>query len=45
LFSRGDDIFIELGNSADIGLLPGMYEEVELIDIKSGAHKDKDLLS
>jgi hypothetical protein len=41
----GDDIFIELGNSADVGLLPGMDEDSELIDMKSDAHKDKDLLS
>ena len=39
----GDDIFIELGNSADVALLPGLEDEVELIDMKSDAHKDKDL--
>ncbi len=40
----GDDLFIELGNRANVGLLPGMDEALELVDMKSGAHKDKSLL-
>jgi hypothetical protein len=35
----GDDIFIELGNGADIALIPGVDEGAELIDMKSEAHK------
>ncbi len=40
----GDDLFIELGNRANVGLLPGMDEALELVDMKSGAHKNKSLL-
>ena len=36
----GDDIFIELGNGAGMALLPDIEEEVELIDMRSGAHRD-----
>ncbi|MEA3373024.1 MAG: DUF2130 domain-containing protein, partial [Campylobacterota bacterium] len=39
----GDDIFIELGNSANVALIPGAEDVTELIDMNSGAHKDKEL--
>lgn len=35
----GEDIFIELGNGANIALLPGIEGEMERIDMKSGAHR------
>jgi len=41
----GDDIFIELGNSAEVNLLPGLNEDDELIEISSNAHKDNNLLT
>ena len=40
----GDDIFIELGNSAEVNLLPSLEDDTKLIDISSDAHKDKNLM-
>jgi len=39
-----NDLFIELGNSVDVGLLPGLEDEGALIDMKSDAYKDMNLL-
>ena len=40
-----DDLFIELGNSAEVNLLPELEDEGEIIKIETNAHKDKNLLS